>query len=245
MYKIEGRSDGWIGTMHEAKEKRTDMIAGVIFDIDGTILDSMPIWENAAERYLNGMGITADQTLGEILYAMSMTEGAKWLQFRYLPDLDVNAVISGVNRTIEGFYQHQVQLKDGVAPFLKAMKQVGIRMVAATSCDRQVVELALERLNIMGFFERIFTSSEIGVGKSDPAIYLAAAEHMGEKPGDIWVFEDALFAVQTAKKAGFKTVGVYDASSQKDWEEIRRTSDLSLEKLDNFDGFFEKASRLS
>jgi len=218
------------------------MIYGVIFDIDGTILDSMSIWDKAAEMFLNSMGIEAENGLGKIMFSMTMTNGAEFLKDRYLLDMDVDAIIAGINHTIEDFYYYQVQLKEGVEQFLKDMKQTGIKMVAATSSDRQVVERTLKRLNVMSFFERIFTCTEIGVGKVKPDIYLAAAEYMGTPPKDIWVFEDALYAIQTAKNAGFRTVGVFDASSIVNLEEIKRISDIYLKKLDNFNIFFKKAS---
>lgn len=115
-------------------------------------------------------------------------------------------------------------------------------MVAATSSDRQVVERALKRLNVMNYFDRIFTCTEIGAGKVKPDIYLAAAEYMGTLLKDTWVFEDVLHAIRTAKNAGFRTVGVYDASSMESLEEIKVISDIYLEKLDNFYIFLERSS---
>jgi HAD superfamily hydrolase (TIGR01509 family) len=218
------------------------MIKGAIFDLDGTILDSMPVWDNAAEMFLNSMGIEAEPGLNKIMFSMSMKEGAEFLKDRYNLDMDIDAILTGINHTIEDFYYYQVNLKEGVEQFLKDMKQAGIKMVAATSSDRQVVERALERLNVMGYFDRIFTCTEIGAGKVKPDIYLAAAEFMGTFPKDTWVFEDALHAIQTAKSAGFRTVGVYDASSIDYLDEIKGISDIYLRKLDDFCIFLKKAS---
>lgn len=218
------------------------MIEGAIFDLDGTILDSMSIWDNAAEMFLSRMGIEAEAGLGKIMFSMSMIEGAEFLNNRYGLDMDADAILMGINYTIENFYYYQVQLKEGVEQFLKDMKQAGIKMVAATSSDRQVVERALKRLNVRNYFDRIFTCTEIGAGKVKPDIYLAAAEYMGTFPKDTWVFEDALHAIRTAKNAGFRTVGVYDASSMENLEEIKVISDIYLEKLDNFYVFLERSS---
>jgi HAD superfamily hydrolase (TIGR01509 family) len=218
------------------------MIEGAIFDLDGTILDSMPIWDNAAEMFLSRMGIEAEAGLGKIMFSMSMTEGAEFLKDRYGLGMDADAILMGINYTIEDFYYYQVQLKEGVEQFLKDMKQASIKMVAATSSDRQVVERALKRLNVMNYFDRIFTCTEIGAGKVKPDIYLAAAEYMGTLLKDTWVFEDVLHAIRTAKNAGFRTVGVYDASSMESLEEIKVISDIYLEKLDNFYIFLERSS---
>jgi HAD superfamily hydrolase (TIGR01509 family) len=218
------------------------MIGGVIFDLDGTILDSMSIWDSAAELYLDSLGITAEAGLGKIMFSMNMAEGALFLKDRYHLDIAVDEIIAGINRTIENFYYYQVQLKEGVEQFLKGMKQAGVKMVIATASDRHIVEKALERLNIMNYFDRIFTCTEIGAGKIKPDIYLAAAEYMGTLPKDTWVFEDALYAIQAAKNAGFKTVGVYDPYSADEMDEIKMVSDIYLNKLDNIHIFLEKAS---
>jgi beta-phosphoglucomutase-like phosphatase (HAD superfamily) len=84
-----------------------------------------------------------------------------------------DAILAGINRTVEDFYHYRIPLKEGVEQFLKDMRQAGIPMVAATSSDRQVVESALKRLHVMHYFSRIFTCTEIGTGKERPDIYLA------------------------------------------------------------------------
>lgn len=218
------------------------MIKGVIFDLDGVILDSMPVWNKAGEMFLRNLGLQAESGLAKIMFCMSMSQGAKFLKERYHLDMEEGEIIKGINHTIEDYYSYKVQLKEDVEQFLKGMQQYGVKMVAATSCDRQVFEKAIQRLNVVGFFDRIFTSTEIGAGKEKPDIYFAAVEHMGTLPRDTWVFEDALYAIQTAKKAGFRTVGVYDASSIDDLDEIKRNSDIYLKKLDNINAFMEKAS---
>lgn len=165
------------------------MIRGAIFDLDGTLLDSMPIWEDAAERFLNSLGIEAEPGLRQILYPMSMTEGGEYLKSRYRLELSVDEIVAGVSHVIEDFYAHQVQLKEGVGQFLAGLKQAGIKMVIATSNDRQVFEGALKRLGVFDCFDQIFTCSEIGVGKSKPDIFLVAAEFMGTLPEETWVLK--------------------------------------------------------
>lgn len=218
------------------------MIKGVIFDIDGVILDSMHIWDKAGEMYLKKLGKVPEPGLSKALEAMSMTEGARYLKEKYCLDMAEDAIIKGINKTIEDFYAYDVELKEGVELFLKELHRRGIKVTAATTCDREVFEKALIRLNIIGFFDRIFTSTETGSGKTRPDIFFAAADYMGTLPGETWVFEDALYAIKTAKNAGFRTVGVYDHYSRDNWDEIKRISDIYFEKLDNIHAFLEKAS---
>lgn len=216
------------------------MIQGAIFDVDGTLLDSMPIWDNAGAIYLKNFGIKAERELGKILFSMSMTEGAQYLHEKYQLPYDIEEIIKGINRTIEDFYLHQVQLKPGVDQFLHEMKQSGIHMTIATSSDRCVIEKALERLKVLHLFERIFTCSEVGAGKNKPNIYIAARESMCSKTSATWVFEDALHALWTAKNAGFKTVGIYDATSEDKQEEIKDISDVYMYGMSNYHEFIVK-----
>ena len=125
-------------------------------------------------------------------------------------------------------YRWKISAKAGVQQFLDQLKEAGIPMVVATSTDRPMAEAALARTGLLPYFQRIFTSTEIGVGKSRPNIYHVAAGYLGGQPPEVWVFEDALYAAQTAVEAGYTTVGIYDAVSrrQKEEERLKRTVDI-------------------
>lgn len=214
------------------------MIAA-IFDMDGTILESMHIWENAPGIFLKGVGKVAEPDLGKRMFTMSMLQGADFMKSQYSLDMSLEAIMDGVNHVVEDFYYHEVQLKNNADHFLHDMKQSGAKMTLATASDRHVTEAALTRLNVIQYFDGIFTCTEIGAGKNLPDIFLAAAEHMGTQPKDTWVFEDSLYALETVKKAGFKAVGVYDESSKDNTEQIKEVSDLYFNELSNFDGFMK------
>ncbi|MFR1948731.1 MAG: HAD-IA family hydrolase [Roseburia hominis] len=113
-------------------------------------------------------------------------------------------------------YRDEVLPKPGVAAYLESLKKQGIPMAVATATNRPMVEAALARTGLASYFKQIFTCTEIGAGKERPDIYLAAAKALGTHPADTWVFEDALYAIKTAKAAGFYTVGFYDETSRND-----------------------------
>ena len=201
------------------------MIKGAIFDMDGTLLDSMPVWEHACEHYLEKKGIVAEKNLSEILFSMSMGE--------YELSESVDAIIDGVNAIVYEAYEKDVMQKLGVEAFLQQLHEAGIPMVVATSSDRAMAEVAFERTGLMPYFKKIFTCSEVGAGKSKPDIYFAAAECLGTKPEDTWVFEDACYAIETAKNAGFRTVGLFDATSEKDRERIQKLADVYAKSMED------------
>ena len=217
------------------------MKKGAIFDLDGTLLDSMSIWDRAGELFLEKLGIRAEKDLGQTMFAMSMEEGAKFLQKQYGLTQNIEVIMEGINQTVHEFYYYQVELKKGVRNLLDKMKQAEYTLVAATSSDRNNIEEALRRLDILAYFDRIYTCTEIGAGKDQPDIYLAAAGFLGLPPARVWVFEDALHALETAHRAGFLTVAIYDSWSREEQEEIQKICDIYLTELDQDQEFWKKS----
>ena len=218
------------------------MIRGVIFDVDGVLLNSMPVWENLGELYLNRLGIEAGKGLGDTLFTMSLEEGAAYLISHYHLDKTPEEIIKGLNREVQDFYENRVPLKEGARQYLQEFRERQIPMVIATSGDRKNAEAALKRLKVFSYFQGVFTCSEIGSSKSQPDIYYAAALQIDTEPSETWVFEDALHALQTAKRAGFKTVGVYDKASDRDLAHIWNTADIYLSEFKDFNIFWKRAS---
>ena len=210
------------------------MIKGVIFDVDGVLLNSMPVWENLGELYLNSLGLEAEKDLGEILFTMSLEEGAEYLITQYGIDKSVEEVVNGLNREVRDFYAEKVPLKEGVRQYLSEFRERGIPMVIATSGDRKNTEAALRRLKVLSYFQGIYTCSEIGIGKDQPDIYFAAALQLDTEPGETWVFEDAFHALRTAHSAGFKTAAVYDKSNDRNLAQIWNTADIYLPEFKDF-----------
>lgn len=219
------------------------MIRGAVFDVDGVLLNSMPVWENLGELYLRRLGIEAEKDLGTRLYTMSLEESAKYLIGQYRLDKTPEQVIAEVNLEVKDFYENRVPLKEGARQYLSELKERGVPMVIATTGDRKNAEAALKRLKVFQFFQGIFTCSEIGSGKNEPDIYYTAALQMDTEPSQTWVFEDAFHAIRTAKQAGFRTVGVYDKANDRDLARIWNTADIYLPEFKNFELFWKRASR--
>ena len=186
------------------------MLKGAIFDLDGTLLDSMFIWETIGEDYLRALGKEPHEDLKETFMTLTLEEAAEYYRTHYGVTLSVKEIVDGVNAMVEEIYRTRVTLKHGVAEYLRLLKENGARMCIATVTDRYLVEETLERLGILHYFSEIFTCAEVGYGKDKPIIYRKALEHLGTPREETFVFEDSLFALKTAKADGFTTVGVYD-----------------------------------
>lgn len=201
------------------------MIKGIIFDVDGTLLDSMEIWSDAGARYLQTLNIEAEPNLGNILFSMSLEEGGAYLKKQYALEFSEEEIIQGVLDIIGDFYRNEVRLNENMREILEEYRAKGIPMVLATTSDKELVTAALERLGILGYFRRIFTASELNTSKREPLIYLAAAEFMKTAPEETAVYEDAEYAINTAKKAGFYTIAVYTEACSENWEHISSIAD--------------------
>ncbi len=204
------------------------MISGIIFDIDGTLLDSMPIWEDVGVRYLRSLGITPEPQLSQVLFPMTMEEGAAYIKSRYALPQSTEEIQRSVLRLIHNFYTQEVSLKPGAAGFLQQAAQRHISMVLATSGDADLALAALRRLGAADYFQGLFTCSQLHTSKQEPIIYETAAASMGTSPGDTAVFEDVRYAIQTAKRAGFYTVAVADAASSTDAPALKAEADCYL-----------------
>ena len=209
-------------------------IDGAIFDMDGTLLDTMPIWEHASEQYLKSHGIEPQEKLSEVLFSMSMQQGASYVKEKYGLTESVEEIVAGTNAIVAEAYRNEAEAKPYVPELLEKLKKQGVKMVVATSTDRMHAEAALKRAGIEEYFDRVFTCSEVGAGKSNPEIFEQAGRQLGTRKSTTWVFEDALYAIKTAKAAGFPTVGLYDETSRKDQEEIRAMADLYLHSAQEF-----------
>ena len=200
------------------------MIKGAIFDLDGTLLDSMFIWDTIGEDYLRSLGKEPHEDLKETFMTLTLEEAAIYYRENYGVTLSVKEIVDGVNAMVEQTYRTKVTLKLGVADYLCRLKENGVRMCVATVTDRYLVEETLERLGVRHYFSEIFTCAEVGFGKDKPIIYQKALEYLGTAKDETYVFEDMLFALNTAKTDGFPTVGVYDRHEAHQ-DELKELSD--------------------
>lgn len=218
------------------------MIKGAIFDLDGTILDSMFIWNTIGEEYLRYLGKEPKENLKETFKTFTLEQSAQYYRENYGVTLSVNEIVDGVNKMVEQYYVKTVGLKPGIEVFLEKFKTEGVNMCIATVTDKYLVEVALDRLGVKNYFSEIFTCAAVGHSKEEPHIYRAAQKHLNTKKVETVVFEDALYALKTAKSDGFVAVGVFDAHEEKQ-EELKRIADCYIENYSDFEKFWSSINK--
>ena len=211
------------------------MVKGVIFDVDGTLLDSMIIWADAGKRYIEGLGYEVKENLDEILFELTLPEGAKFLKEKYGLKQSIKEICDEINRQTYEFYAKEAKPKKGVEVFLKYLYKNNIPMTIATSTDRQMIEVAIKRLGWEKYFLKIYTTSEFGKGKDQPDIFIDAMEVMGTEKENTWLFEDGAYSMKTGKGLGLKVVGVYDYFSHNNQDKVKELSDIYMIDWTNCD----------
>ena len=209
-------------------------IKGAIFDIDGTLLDSMPVWERIAGDFLRSREVVPRQNLNRELLGVGGHEIPRYFKVEYGLQETEEEIQKGIYSLLEDFYHNKAALKPGVFAVLDALRNHGVRMCAATATDRWLMEPALKRCGIAMYFDRIFTCREEKTSKSSPDIYVRAASYMKTDIENTVVFEDAPYAVKSAKNAGFFVIAVYDGSTDGKVSEIKMLCDYYCQSLDDF-----------
>lgn len=212
-------------------------LQSAIFDMDGTLLDSMYIWDGLGPNLLRANGIEPGPELWEKLRVVTVRQGAAYCREVYGLPQTVEEIAAQLEGQVEDFYFNQVQAKPGVQKFLSLLKMEGVWMYVATNTDRRLAEAGLKHAGIDQYFRGILTCDEVGIGKNDsPEIYERAMRRLRSNKKDTVVFEDALHAIQTAKSAGFRVCAVYDSSAEDAQDEIQRISDYYIR---SFEEMFE------
>ena len=202
-----------------------NQLDAVIFDLDGTLVDSMWVWEKVDETFLGQLGIEVPSDMNKDLEGKSFTETAIYFKERFKLEMSVEEIKQSWNEMGWEFYTHQVPLKKGVKEFLEFLSEQGIKMGIATSNSIELVRAVLKALDIERYFVQIRTSCEVGRGKPFPDIYLKVAEDLQVDPSRCLVFEDIPNGVRAGKNAGMTAWGVLDRQEAALWEETKDLAD--------------------
>ena len=209
-------------------------VHGAIFDLDGTLLDSMPWWDDLGERYLRSLGKTPEPNIRYHFKRLTMEGSAHYMKETYGLEQSIEEICTGVMSGIEFAYRDCIQCKPGVVDMLEAMRAAGVAMCVATATRRDCALAALERLDILKYFSALFTCTEVGASKTEPDIFELALSHLSTPRETTFVFEDSLHAIETAHAAAFPVMLIDEPASASDAEACQALADV---RLKNFTAF--------
>ena len=200
----------------------------VIFDLDGTLVDSMWMWKAIDIEYLGKFGIELPETLQKDIEGMSFSETAVYFKETFqIPD-SLETIKADWNRMAYEKYTKEVSLKKGVKEFLDYCKAHDIKLGIATSNSRELVDATLKALNIRDFFDCVMTACEVAKGKPAPDIYLAVADKFEVSPEECIVFEDIEMGILAGKSAGMTVYAVEDEFSMDQMEIKKKLADYYI-----------------
>lgn len=198
---------------------------GVLFDMDGTLIDSMPMWRTLDVEYIGRYGIHPDMEFHHQVATMTLIQAANFIKEQFdIPKTSEEIFNDFQNMVIEE-YRNTIPLKPYARELVKWMKRDGYKVAVATANEIHLSEMVLERTGLMADVDTIVSCTMSGASKESPAVYELACANMRITPVECVIFEDSLRAMYTAKKAGFVTVAVYDDVAKDSWEEICRITD--------------------
>lgn len=211
------------------KHKMLENIDAVIFDLDGSLVDSMWLWREIDIEYLGGFGIPLPEDLQSRIEGMSFHETAIYFKEHFPIGDSLDKIKADWNRMAWDKYTYEVPLKPGVAEFLEGCAEDGIKLGIATSNSRELVGNIIRVHGLQDYFSSIVTGCDVERGKPAPDVYIAAARQLQVPPGRCLVFEDIPAGIRAGKNAGMRVCAVEDAYSMYVKEEKRALADYYIE----------------
>jgi len=203
-----------------------------IFDMDGTLVDSMGLWVEIDRAFLAKRGMPMPDNYRDYVASVvplnPMESAAHAIKFFGLSDT-VEEVHREWNERALDAYSNKIKMKANAKELLQNLKSKGAKMAIATSSPEILCMPALRRHEILDLFDAICMSEEVGCGKNKPDVFLLAAKRLGFEPKNCIVYEDSLIAIKTAKSIGMTVCAVYDASADNEWEEIQQIADYIID----------------
>ncbi len=210
-------------------------VKACIFDLDGTLLDSMGLWQDIDVAYLARFDIPFDASISEDIKSMTFNESADYFIERFHLPKSKAEIMDDWNDMAEEAYRYHIPTKPGVHEFLAYLEQHQIKMCVATSCTKEHALLALDRLGLLKYFEFMLTCQEVGKNKEYPDIFLACVEQLEIPIAQTMVFEDLLVALTVAQNEGFQTCAVEDILTKHQNAEVQQVADYFIQDFNEFE----------
>lgn len=212
-------------------------ITGAIFDFDGTLFDSMPIWKGIRKKFFEKIGLilsAEEEKLFEGLYLQESLVLAKEKFGIAQSNEELFTLFFGY---IKEQYLSHAYPKNDIIDFLEKLKANGVKMGIATATGKPALKAVLEKFGMLGYFEAIYSTYTVGASKKEPKVYDTVLEVLGTDKETTWVFEDALYAAKTVKAAGYNLVGIFD-ESEENTNELKEISDCYIYNYKELDFSF-------
>lgn len=209
-------------------------IKGAIFDMDGTLLDSMKYWSTVGIEYLERCGIEYTSDMENNVLNVGIWAYTEYCNKTYGLNKSYEQVLKDIHDIMDEKYETAVSLKKGAEKMLEMLRQNGVKICLATATEEGSAKKILEKLGVLDYFEHVITTSMVGQSKRTPLIYEKALELLGTDKEETYIFEDAVYAIETATGAGFNVIGIEDDCSALPPSEVAKMCTYFLYASDEY-----------
>ncbi len=209
-------------------------ITGAIFDFDGTVFDSMHIWKGVKFQFFDRIGLVLNEEQREEFKKLFLLDAIELAKTRFDLKMTDKELFDEFFTLIKEKYLNDTKPKNDIIEFLEKLKAKGVKMGIATATGEPALIAVLEKFNMLHYFEEIYSTYTVGASKTEPKVYDVVLNELGTEKETTWIFEDALYAAKTAKKAGYNVVGIYD-KSEPEQEELKKLVDIYIHNYSELD----------
>ena len=213
-------------------EVLNEKIKIAIFDMDGTLVDSLPffkiLWKRVGERFFGDPDYSPPVYIDKKIRTTHVVESCRFIRSELSLDCTDEYFLQFLSEIMVKFYEEKAKLKTGVLEYIKYLKMRGVKLCVASASATEHIMINLNKYGISEYFDFVVSCVDVGYSKDRPDVYFAALEKSGEELSGACVFEDSYLALETAKKAGFMTVGIYDEGNY-EHNRLRAASDFYIE----------------
>lgn len=202
-----------------------------VFDLDGTMVDSMPAWTEVMRGILDSCNADYPDNFIELFTPLGTAGTIDLLKNEWKLELKDEEILRMMDEGMVPMYETDIPLKEGVKQYLKEMKRLGHRLGVLTASPHSMLDVCLKRLGVFDMFEHVFSCDDFKASKSDIKIYDQLADRFGVKKEEIAFFDDNVNVIKTAKQAGVYAVGILDDSGRASHEEMKRTAECCFETM--------------
>ena len=209
-------------------------ITGAIFDFDGTVFDSMHIWKGVKFQFFDRIGLVLSEEQREEFKNLFLLDAIELAKTRFDLKMTDKELFNEFFSLIKEKYLADTEPKNDIIEFLEKLKAKGVKMGIATATGESALISVLEKFNMLHYFQEIYSTYTVGASKTEPKVYDVVLNELGTEKQTTWIFEDALYAAKTAKKAGYNVVGIYD-KSEPGQEELKQLVDIYIHNYSELD----------
>lgn len=203
----------------------------IIFDLDGTLVDSMGYWRRVSRDFMKTKGIDIEDSVQHKMTTMSLNTSLRYLKDYYKLSESFEELYNGFSDTVIDFYSNKVKLKDNALEILKYFKDRDKKIVIGTSTAKHFADIVIKKYGIDNYIEGLYTADSVGHIKGEEKFFTTITSEIKEDPRDVYLIDDSYLALRTAKSAGLETVGIYDENSKDKWHLVVEENKYSITNL--------------